>query len=99
MPHLKVGALMRYYLGNQGEVAVHGATVGEALRDAVVRYPALEFHLFDSHGKIRRHINVFVNDKNIRDLQGLSTALAQDDQIVLLASISGGRGKSVSSVS
>jgi molybdopterin synthase sulfur carrier subunit len=90
MAVLKVGALMRYYLDNQPEAIVHGATVLDALQDAVGQYPALKFHVFDSAGKLRRHINVFVNDQNVRDLEGLSTPVKDDDRIVLLASISGG---------
>jgi molybdopterin converting factor small subunit len=81
---------MRYYINNQPEVLVHGITVLDALQDAVAQYPALKFHLFDSEGKIRRHMNVFVNNQNIRDLDGPKTELKDDDQIVLLASISGG---------
>ncbi len=90
MAVLKVGALMRYYINNQPQAVVHGATVLEALQDAVTRYPALKFHVFDSNGKIRRHINIFVNSQNIRDLKGLKTKINEDDQIMLLASISGG---------
>lgn len=90
MPVLKVGALMRYYINNQPEVFVHGATVLDALQDAVAQYPALKFHVFDSSGKLRRHINVFVNDENIRDLKGLRTKLKENDRVTLLASISGG---------
>ena len=90
MPVLRMGALMRYYINNQREVAVQGRTVMDALNDAIAQYPALEFHLLDSSGKLRRHINVFVNDENIRDLKGVKTPLEADDRIVLLASISGG---------
>ncbi|MCL4527925.1 MAG: MoaD/ThiS family protein [Chloroflexi bacterium] len=90
MPILKVGALMRYYLNNQPEVVVRGATVLDALQDAVSQYPDLKFHVFDSEGKLRRHINVFVNGTNVRDLKGLKTRLKGQDRITLLASISGG---------
>lgn len=90
MPILKVGALMRYYINNQSEAVVHGATVSDALQDAVTQYPDLRFHVFDSEGKLRRHINVFVNDENIRDLEGLKTKLKEEDRVTLLASISGG---------
>jgi len=90
MAILKVGVLMRYYINNQPQAIVQGATVLDALQDAVAQYPALKFHVFDSNGKIRRHINIFVNDQNIRDLKGLKTRLKDDDQIMLLASISGG---------
>ncbi|MBI1795088.1 MAG: MoaD/ThiS family protein [Chloroflexi bacterium] len=90
MPILRVGPLMRYYIDNKSEVIVRGATVVDALQDAVLQHPALKFHVFDSAGKIRRHINIFVNDQNIRDLQGLQTRLDESDRIILMASISGG---------
>ena len=81
---------MRYYTDNQAEAAVQGATVIEALNNALEKYPALKTHVFDSDGKLRRHINVFINDENIRDLEGLETELKEEDRITLLASISGG---------
>jgi len=90
MPVLKVSPLMRYYTDNRAETSVQGATVIEALNNAVEKYPALKTHVFDSDGKLRRHINVFVNDENIRDLKGLDTTLKEEDRITLLASISGG---------
>lgn len=90
MAILKVGALMRYYINNQPQAIVHGATVLDALQNAVAQYPALKFHVFDSSGRVRRHINIFVNNENIRDLNGLDTVVQDDDQITLLASISGG---------
>ena len=90
MPVLKVGALMRYYINNQSEALIRGTTVIDALQDAVSQYPALRFHIFDSNGQLHRHINVFVNDENIRDLKGLKTKLEENDRLTLLVSISGG---------
>jgi len=87
---LKVSPLMRYYMDNQAEAAVEGATVLDALINAVEKHPALKAQIFDSDGKLRRHINVFVNDENIRALNGLQTKLAMHDRVTLLASISGG---------
>jgi len=81
---------MRYYIDNKPEAVVHGATVSEALNDAVTQYPALKFHIFDSEGKVRRHINIFVNNQDIRGLNALETRLEESDQIILMASISGG---------
>jgi len=81
---------MRYYIDNKPEAAVYGATVIDVLNNAVDQYPSLKYHLFDSSGKIRRHINIFINDHNIRDLDGLQTRLREDDKVILMASISGG---------
>ncbi|MFZ1043423.1 MAG: ubiquitin-like small modifier protein 1 [Anaerolineales bacterium] len=90
MPVLKISPLMRYYIDNQTEAVVQGATVIEALNSAVEKYPALKAQVFDSDGKLRRHINVFVNDESIRELKGLKTKLKEEDRVTLLASISGG---------
>jgi molybdopterin converting factor small subunit len=90
VPYIKVSALMRYYIDGQPEALVAGETVVEALQDAVGRYPALKFHLFDSEGNLRRHIHVFINDRNIRDLEGLKSKLLPQDRVILLSSISGG---------
>ncbi len=81
---------MRYYIGNKAEISVQGATVGEALDDAVVQFPELKFHIFDSKGLLRRHINIFVNENNLRGAKRLKAKLKEDDHITLLTSISGG---------
>ncbi len=90
MPTLKVPALMKTYLDGQTEITVNGATIALALEDAVTRYPPLRFHIFDSVGKVRRHINLFVNENNIKALSGIETPVAEADKIILIPSISGG---------
>ncbi len=90
MPVLKISPLMRYYIDNQNEVVVPGTSVIEALNNAGKKFPALKGQIFDTNGKLRRHINVFVNDENIKELKGLKTKLKEEDRVTLLASISGG---------
>ena len=90
MTVLKLGPLMRYYVDNRPELAVRGQTVLDAVKDAVGQYPALRFHVFDPAGKLRRHLVVFVNEENIRDLQGAETRLKENDRLLLLASSAGG---------
>jgi molybdopterin converting factor small subunit len=92
MPVLKVPSLMRYYVKNQMEVHLRGDTVGALIADLLETYPDIRAHLVDKHGNLRRYINLFVNQDNIRDLNGLDTTLREDDQVVLLPSISGGHG-------
>ena len=64
---------MRYYIDNQPEVVVPGRTVIEALNNAVEKYLALKTHVFDSNGRLRRHIHVFVNDENIKCYRNLKS--------------------------
>lgn len=90
MPTLRVPTLLKYYLNGQTEVAVSGQSVAEALADLTRQYPAIQTHLFDSGGKVRRHINLFVNADNIRDLNGLETAVREADVVKILPSVTGG---------
>ncbi len=90
MPTLRVPTLFKYYLNDQTEVTVNGRTVAETLADLVQQYPTLKSHLFDGSGKVRRHINLFVNADNIRDLNGLATAVGENDVVKVLPSVTGG---------
>jgi sulfur-carrier protein len=90
MPTLRVPTLLKYYLNDQLEVAVSGQTVAETLADLARQFPAIQTHLFDNSGKVRRHVNLFVNADNIRDLNGLETAVGEKDVVKVLPSVTGG---------
>lgn len=90
MPTLRVPALMKSYVDNQTEVSLSGATVAEALNDLISRHPAIRIHILDKNGELRRYVNLFVNDANIKELNGVDTPLGETDKIILLPSISGG---------
>jgi molybdopterin converting factor small subunit len=90
MPIVRFPALMKFYVDNQSEFPVTGATVAELLENILVRYPALKPHLFETTGKLRRHFNIFVNGEHIRELGGLDTALKEDDKVILMVSAAGG---------
>ncbi len=90
MPTLRVPALLKYYLDNQTEVTLPGATVAEVLTQLVAAHPKIKPHLFDSAGNVRRHINIFINADNIRDLSGLESPLGADDVVKILPSVTGG---------
>ena len=90
MPILRVPALLKYYLDNQSEVTLKGETVGDILRNLSKQYPKINSHIFDNNGQIRRHINLFVNADNIRDLKGLGTPVGEEDIVKILPSVTGG---------
>ncbi len=90
MPIVRFPALMKYYVDNQSEFSVDGATVAEVLDNILLRYPTLKTHLFDSNGNLRRHFNIFVNGVHLRDLNGMGTDLKEDDKVILMASAAGG---------
>jgi len=90
MSTLRLPALMKTYVDNQTELQLEGTTIAEALDELVRRYPSIKVHIMDKHGELRRYVNLFVNAINIKDLNGVNTAIQENDKIVLLPSISGG---------
>ena len=81
---------LRPYAGSQAVVEVEGATVGEALRALVARHDGLRRHLFDEHGRLRRFVNVFRNDEDVRHLEREATPLTNGDTLTIVPSIAGG---------
>ncbi len=90
MPTLRVPALLKYYLADQTEIHLEGQTVGEVLRALTAQHPKIQSHLFESGGQVRRHINLFVNADNIRDLNGLETLVSENDILKIVPSVTGG---------
>ena len=90
MPIIRFPALMKFYVDNQSEFPVAGATVVELLDNVLVRYPTLKPHLFETNGKLLRHFNIFINGEHIRELGGLDTALKEGDKVILMVSAAGG---------
>jgi sulfur-carrier protein len=85
-----VPTVLRDYCRSASELSVSGSTVREALAQIEQRDPALYRSVCDETGAVRRHVGVFVNETNIRDGEGLDTALAPGDVITLLPAVSGG---------
>ena len=75
---------------NEGEVQAAGGTVAELLEDLEARYPGLKARICDEEGKLRRFVNLYVNDEDIRFLQGEQTPLEEGDQVSIIPAIAGG---------
>lgn len=90
MPTVRFPAVMKYYLNNQSEFLVHALTVEELVDRVIEQYPSIKFHLVDGQGNLRKHFNIFVNGTHIRDLNGMDTALNEEDKVILMASAAGG---------
>ena len=90
MATLRVPTPLRPYADGQSEVKVSGDTVGDALSSLTGQYTGLQPHLFAPDGQLRQYVNLFLNDEDIRDLQGLETPLAETDRLMLVPSIAGG---------
>ena len=86
-----IPAALRAYTERQAEVEVKGSTTGEVIADLAMRFPDIKKHLYkDGEEKLRDFINVYVGDTNIKELDGLKTAVKDGDTVMLVPAIAGG---------
>jgi molybdopterin synthase sulfur carrier subunit len=71
-------------------VQVNAATVGAAIAELQGRFPGIQERLTDDAGSVRRFVNVYVNEEDIRFLQNQDTALKDGDEISIIPAIAGG---------
>lgn len=90
MPVLRIPTPLRTYVNGQTEVALKGTTVNEVMLNLVEEYPTLRPHLFNGEGQLRPFVNLFLNEDNVKDLQGMDTPLQENDRLMLIPSIAGG---------
>jgi molybdopterin converting factor small subunit len=90
MPTIRIPTPLRQYTENQSAVSVEGATAGDVLKQLAQNYPQLQQHLFED-GKLRSFVNVYLNEEDIRYLDGEETVIRDDDTLMIIPSIAGGR--------
>jgi molybdopterin converting factor small subunit len=90
MATVLIPAALRSYTRNKAEVPVEGRTVGEVLQGLDQAYPGIGARLLDEKGGVRRYVNIFHNDEDIRFLRSLQTPVADSDQISIIPAIAGG---------
>ncbi|MBI4355155.1 MAG: MoaD/ThiS family protein [Candidatus Omnitrophica bacterium] len=76
---------------NQAEVETKGSTVAEVIASLNTQFPSLKERLCDDKGQLRRFVNVFVNDEDIRFLKGDQTPIKDGDELSIIPAIAGGR--------
>ncbi len=87
---IRVPGALRAYCEGASELSLSAPSVRAALEHLERRYPALHGSICDETGTVRRHVNLFVNTSNVRDREGLDTALAPGDVLTILPAVSGG---------
>jgi molybdopterin converting factor small subunit len=87
---LKVPPALRPSVGGVKEVTMRGGTLGAALLDLVEQWPVTGGQVFSDSGELNRFVNVYVNDEEIRVLEGLDTPLKEGDTVVILPAMTGG---------
>jgi molybdopterin converting factor small subunit len=91
MATVRIPPVLRLHAGNTKQVEVGGATVGEALDSLIEQYPLLRGQLLTEEGSLNRFVNVYVNGRDVRYEQELSTPVGPADTVVLLPAMAGGR--------
>ena len=82
---------LRQYTGGSSETEVEAKTSGEALESLTAKHTELRKHLYNERNTLRNFVNVYVNDQDIRHLDGLGTPLKDGDNIMIVPSIAGGK--------
>lgn len=90
MTTVRIPGPLRGLVGGDGELMVRATTVGAALDDVCLRHPGLRRHLRTEAGTLRQHVNVFLNDDDVRYLDGEATVIAPGDTVTVVPSIAGG---------
>ena len=87
---VRIPTPLKKLAGEQDVVQATGKTVGEVLQWLTETYPGLQERLRDERGELRRFINIYVNDEDIRFIRNLETPLKEGDQISIIPAIAGG---------
>ncbi len=87
---IRIPSPLKKLAGGQDVVKAEGKTVGEVVQWLVQTYPDLKERLMDEKGGVRRFINLYVNDNDIRFIQNLETPLKDGDQLSIVPAIAGG---------
>ena len=87
---MKIPPVLRSSTGGEKEVAADGGNVGDVLRSLADRHPDTERQLFSEDGQLNRYVNVYLNDEDVRVLEGLETPVGEDDTLVILPAMAGG---------
>lgn len=88
---VRIPTPLRAVTKGSAEVQGNGATVAELIEDLERSYPGLKERLVDGSGDLRRFVNIYVNQEDIRFLQGQKTALKDGDEVSIVPAIAGGR--------
>ena len=87
---VRIPTPLRKLTNNEELVEVNGATIGEAIAELQRRFPGIQERLLDDTGAVRRFVNVYLNEEDIRFLQNQQTPVKDGDEISIIPAIAGG---------
>jgi len=87
---VRVPTILRTYTGGAGEVTTAGTTLAEVLASLDLEYPGIAGRVLDDDGKVRRFVNVYVDDEDVRFADGVSTTVPDGATISVIPAVAGG---------
>jgi len=87
---VRVPAQLRTLTGGEAQVTVEGSTVGEVLKGLEAAHPGFGDRLFDESGSLRRFVNAFLADEDVRFLDGLDTLVTDGQTLSIVPAVAGG---------
>jgi sulfur-carrier protein len=90
MATIKIPPVLRPSVGGEKEVQAPGDDVGAVLNQLAEQHPATQTQLFGPDGSLNRYVNVYLNDEDVRVLDGLGTSVKDGDTLVILPAMAGG---------
>jgi sulfur-carrier protein len=90
MATIKIPPVLRPSTSGEKEVSADGGDVGTVLRALAEAHPQTESQLFGPDGDLNRYVNVYLNDEDVRVLEGLETSVGDTDTLVILPAMAGG---------
>ena len=88
--HVRVPTILRTYTGGESEVTAEGSTLSEILDDLEASYSGIKARIVDDTGQLRRFVNVYVGNDDVRFLDGLDTATPDGAKVSVIPAVAGG---------
>jgi len=90
MATVRIPPVLRPSVGGEREVTAAGSKIGEVLESLATDHPDTRGQLFGADGELNRYVNVYLNDEDVRVLDGLDTEVKEGDTLVILPAMAGG---------
>ncbi len=87
---VRIPAPLLKLTNNQVEVDCNGETVSQILEDLGAKFPGIKERIYDKEGRVRRFINIYVNEQDVRFLKGEATGVKEGDEVSIIPAIAGG---------
>ncbi|WP_037608343.1 MoaD/ThiS family protein [Streptacidiphilus rugosus] len=88
--NVRIPTILRTYTGGSAEVKAEGATLAEVIKDLEANHAGIAARLLDDNGKLRRFVNVYVNEDDVRFADGLETATPEGAGVSIIPAVAGG---------